>query len=105
MKFCPRCHKDPAEGTCVMESMPGFTCPEPVEETANTIVIKCGPCGFTRGVPVGELLKGLASDAKLPACKRDQCQATVVRPEPTDLQKAVDKAVKAKHTSRAPHGL
>lgn len=116
MKFCPRCHKDPTEGTCVMESMPGFICPEPVEEDANTVVIQCGPCGFTRGVPVGELLKGLPGDAKLPSCKRDHCQATIVRPEAailaanpavvfdpagaplevTDLQKAVDKKVLAK---------
>lgn len=97
-QFCPRCHRPDGEG-CAMESLPGFHCPEPVEETDQTIVLACGPCGWLRGVPAAALIKGLKSDAQLPICRRDECQVKVCSgkpPEATPLQQAVDKASIAK---------
>ena len=82
MKYCPRCLRTEASfGECPNNDFPGMNCPEPKEEDPTTdINIACGPCDFTRVVPIKMLLTGAAKQ-QLPACRRDDCACVVVAPE------------------------
>jgi hypothetical protein len=82
MNYCPRCLRTEAElDACPNEDFPGMKCPDPVaEDPTKDITIACGPCDFTRVVPVRELISGKAKN-KLPACRRDDCACVVVAPE------------------------
>lgn len=84
MKYCPRCLRTEADiPACPDNDFAGMSCPEPVEENPEKdVVIKCGPCDFSRIVPVRELLSGAAKN-KLPSCRRDECACVVVQAEET----------------------
>lgn len=79
MKYCPRCLRTEADiPACPDNDFAGMSCPEPVEENPEKdVAIKCGPCDFSRIVPVRELLSGAAKN-KLPSCRRDECACVVV---------------------------
>lgn len=78
-KYCPRCLRTEGDvDECVNKDFPGHDCPPLVEaEAGKDVPIKCGPCGFTRIVPVKDLLSGRAR-ANLPTCRRDSCAAQIV---------------------------
>lgn len=93
MKYCPRCLRTEAQiDTCPNNDFPGMNCPELREEDSRTdITISCGPCDFTRVVPVKELISGVSKN-KLPACRRDDCACVVVPPSLPDPMPAEETA-------------
>jgi hypothetical protein len=89
-KYCPRCFKLEVDiDECPMTSLPGFICPEPVkEDPKRDILIVCDPCEKRMMIPVGDLMKGIPQDRKPSPCRRDKCEACVVRPAAAESQPA-----------------
>lgn len=83
MKYCPRCLRTEDQiSTCPNGDFPGMVCPALKEEDpATTVTLSCGPCDFTRIVPVKDLLSG-TTKTKLPLCRRDECACKVVPQNP-----------------------
>lgn len=81
LKYCPRCLRTETEAaSCPNNDFPGMNCPDlKTEDPTKDVTLSCGPCDFTRVVPVRELLSG-ATKNKLPMCKRDECACVVVQP-------------------------
>lgn len=75
-KFCPRCFRPEDQmGHCGDFAL---GCPRPAQLAPDqTVTIHCGPCGFTRIVPVGNLVQGRRVD-ELRNCQHDVCRAVRV---------------------------
>jgi len=85
MKYCPTCYLPESELDTCNRSDFGIPCPAPVEENpAKTVTLKCGPCEFTRVVPLSDLLSGKAK-GELPKCHRDECACEVVPAAPASV--------------------
>lgn len=80
-KFCPTCYLPENQlDTCSRDDF-GIPCPQPVEaDPEKDVTIKCGPCGFTRVVPLPDLLSGKTKN-ELPVCHSDECACKLVPPE------------------------
>lgn len=73
MKYCPTCYRAGPQ----MDECPNIgsviPCPEPRnEDPAVDVALSCGPCGFSRIIPLKDLLSGKAKN-QLPHCTRDNC--------------------------------
>jgi hypothetical protein len=79
MKYCPRCSRtEDQRATCPDADFKGMECPPFVsEDPTTTVTLSCGPCEFTRIVPVKDLVSG-AARKKLPVCRRDECACKVI---------------------------
>lgn len=79
MTYCPRCNRVDADfGSC---NGPSFNigCPTPVPvEDGKVALLSCGPCGWTRAFPVGEIVKGKTKGNSTPRCPRDTCLARLL---------------------------
>jgi hypothetical protein len=95
MKYCPTCYLPENElDTCSRPDF-GMSCVTPVEEDpSKTVAIKCGPCEFTRVVPISDLLSGKAKN-ELPKCHRDECACEVIPPA-APVKKAAASTAKTK---------
>lgn len=73
-KFCPRCFR--VEYEIGPQNCGNFalSCPPPAQLPKDAVVtIACGPCAFTRTVPIANLVQGRRVD-ELRNCLHDECQ-------------------------------